>query len=115
MLERLTLRRLRLMEHSQGVAWTADLYLDGKLLCHVHNEGNGGCTNFAVASPCPASPGLRQNQLQDVLKPFELACQQALKVDREGLSLALSGAEDGQTVARGVHAALAHGYWTPQS
>lgn len=43
-----TMRITKEMEHSRGVAWTANLYLVGKLFAVVENMGNGGCNDYVV-------------------------------------------------------------------
>lgn len=49
---------LRKIKHSKSLseetpAYTADVYVDGKLFCHVSNHGQGGCDKYYPATGKP--------------------------------------------------------------
>lgn len=49
----LTLQKLKVARSlsEETLAYTADVYLDGKLVGHGKNTGNGGCASFYVHTP----------------------------------------------------------------
>lgn len=49
LLGRITMRNLRSHETRNGIAWTGDLYLDGRPLLRVEQEGRGGANTYDPA------------------------------------------------------------------
>lgn len=41
------IKNLKMLQHGRGVAWTAPILKDGKLVGECSNEGTGGCNRYS--------------------------------------------------------------------
>lgn len=50
-----TMKTTQVLEHSRGIAWTADLLCDGTKIGVIEQEGNGGADYVLIGDPANAA------------------------------------------------------------
>lgn len=100
LLERLSCRNLRTLEHDRGVAWSLELLLDGRHVLTVNNDGNGGCCRV---NPPPRTPLEGHRAAQVLAGRIEVAAKRWIGHEFENLDALCAAMEPGMN---GLQAAV---------
>jgi len=83
------------MPTPRGVAWTAELKVNGKVIATAYHEGRGGCVDYIPTT-------MTRKEWQPIFEALEAEARETLDCEFEALDLLISFAEPNQLLTDAV-------------